>query len=332
MAASFGTSDRFYSPAPTNTPNNRIYGFGATSQGTIHTPGGPEACPGERSQISSKPIWQVLSENNIPWKIYITDPEPTCGNFSPSCMARSTYLQFFTWINAAPGATGFNPEALKHLAPLQCPKNGCPAGTTDYFTDVANGTLPAVAFVETGSFTGRDEHPSGKDLTQNPPFQSRIDIQIGAKYVSGIINALMGTPSAPSASWKDSVFIWAFDEGGGAFDHVPPMSVPNPDGISPSICQAKDANVGGDFNISGFRIPMMVISPFAKKNFVSHTPMDYTAILKLIETRWGLPPLTKRDAAMPDMTEFFDFANTPWAVPPDPPVQAHNTPCDFNQQ
>ncbi|HZE80406.1 MAG TPA: hypothetical protein VE604_05850, partial [Candidatus Polarisedimenticolia bacterium] len=61
----------------------------------------------------------------------------------------------------------------------------------------------------------------------------------------------------------------------------------------------------------------------------SHTPMDYTAALKLIETRFKLPNLTNRDAAMPDMTEFFDFSTTtgPWATPPSPPTQPINMPC-----
>jgi phospholipase C len=65
---------------------------------------------------------------------------------------------------------------------------------------------------------------------------------------------------------------------------------------------------GDNFTFSGFRSPVIVISPFAKSGFVSHTPMDYTAILKFIETRFGLPTLTQRDAAQPDMSEFFDLA------------------------
>src|SRR5204863_336230 len=60
---------------------------------------------------------------------------------------------------------------------------------------------------------------------------------------------------------------------------------------------------------------------------VSHTVMDHTAMLKLIETRFNLPSLTLRDAAQPDMTEFFDFVNVPWATPPTPPNQLHNLPC-----
>lgn len=64
-----------------------------------------------------------------------------------------------------------------------------------------------------------------------------------------------------------------------------------------------------------------MISPFTKKNYVSHTAADYTAILKSIETRLSLPALTLRGAAQPDMTEFFDFPNVPWATPPTPPTQ-----------
>lgn len=346
MAANFAMSDQFFSPNPTNTANNRIYAFGATSEGTVHTPGGAEACPGERGQISSKPIFQVLSENNISWKIYVTDLEPTCdpknGKFPINCAVVSTYLQFFSFINGAsaqPPVNGVNPEVVKHMAPVDCsnmttvdPKAHkpytCPPGVTDYFTDVATGTLPSVAFIETGSFSGRDEHPSGKNLSQTPPQQAIINIQTGAVLVSQIINALMVSPS-----WKDSVFFWATDEGGGAFDHVPPTGVPNPDGIKPVLCLQKDLNVGGDFNITGFRVPNFVVSPFARKNFVSHTPMDYTAYLKFIETRWNLPSLTQRDASMPTMEEFFDFSAVPWSTPPVPPKQVTTgTPCSFAKQ
>jgi phospholipase C len=67
---------------------------------------------------------------------------------------------------------------------------------------------------------------------------------------------------------------------------------------------------------TGYRLPLIVISPFTKKNYVSHTVADYTAMLKFIETRFNVPALTKRDAAQMDMTEFFDFENVPWATPP----------------
>ncbi len=86
-----------------------------------------------------------------------------------------------------------------------------------------------------------------------------------------------------------------------------------------------------DFTWTGYRVPLLVVSPFAKKNYVSHNVADLTAILKLIETRFNVAPLTKRDAAQIDMTEFFDFANPPWMTPPSPPAQSMNGACYLNQ-
>jgi phospholipase C len=103
--------------------------------------------------------------------------------------------------------------------------------------------------------------------------------------------------------------------------------VPLPDSYAPGQCP--DANngsvgycatgkLGGTFNLTGFRVPVIVISPWAKPNFVSHTPRDFTAILAFIEETYGIPPLTARDAnwqdqscsnqtGCVDMNEFFDF-------------------------
>src|SRR5207245_7394436 len=84
--------------------------------------------------------------------------------------------------------------------------------------------------------------------------------------------------------------------------------------------------VGGIFE-NGVPMRLNVNSTFTKKNYVSNTVMDYTANLKLIETRFKLPNLTARDAAQPDMTEFFDFDNMSWATPPTPPKQVKNMAC-----
>jgi len=74
----------------------------------------------------------------------------------------------------------------------------------------------------------------------------------------------------------------------------------------------------------GFRLPNMVISPFVRKHYVSHIPMDHTAILKFVESRFigSSAHLTARDAAQPNLLDFFDFTNTPWATPPTPPTPA----------
>ena len=83
----------------------------------------------------------------------------------------------------------------------------------------------------------------------------------------------------------------------------------------------------GDFTRTGFRVPLIIVSPFAKLHYVSHTPMDYTAVLKFVEKRFNLPNLTLRDAAQADMTEFFDFT-APNMTPPTPPQQQVNEICD----
>jgi len=67
----------------------------------------------------------------------------------------------------------------------------------------------------------------------------------------------------------------------------------------------------------GYRVPFVAVSPFARKNYVSHTTADHTSILKFIEKRFGLPALTNRDAAAHDLLDMFDFAGAPWATPPD---------------
>jgi phospholipase C len=171
---------------------------------------------------------------------------------------------------------------------------------SQYVADAAAGTLPAVAMIETG---GHDEHP-----------QDHIDQAM--QWVWDKVNTLMNSPS-----WKDSIMVITYDEGGGLYDHVPPVSMPKPDDKEP-ILAAGDPT--GHFDTTGFRVPLMVISPFTKPGYVSHTNADFTAVLKLIETRFDLPSLTARDAAQMDMTEFFDWT-APNLYSVNPPKQINMT-------
>ena len=130
--------------------------------------------------------------------------------------------------------------------------------------------------------------------------------------------------------------IFTYDEAGGLYDHVSPQPMPSPDGITPQdlrpgdICDNGHTGPTCDFVFTGYRIPLVVMSPFARKSYVSHTVGDTTAVLKLIETRFNIPALTKRDAAQFDMTEFFDFAGVPWATPPSLPAQLTNGACTLS--
>src|SRR5206468_832175 len=100
---------------------------------------------------------------------------------------------------------------------------------------------------------------------------------------------------------KSSVFILGFDEGGGLYDHVPPVAVPKPDDIAPIFLGLLNPpDYPADFDQAGLRIPFIVVSPWLKPQYVSHTPRELTSILKLIETRFNLPAMTLRDAAADD--------------------------------
>ena len=186
---------------------------------------------------------------------------------------------------------------------------------SQYFDDLKNGTLPQVAFIERDSIDGLDEHPG-----------QGVNIQKGAAYVASLINGLM-----TSSAWKDSVFFLTYDEGGGFYDHVPPVTTVSPDGIPPAILTNDTcATTPGpmcDFVYTGFRLPNIVVSPFSKAHYVDHTPIDTTAVLTFIEKRFNVKALTARDAAQPDISFFFDFSGVPNATPPTPPTQPTNGPC-----
>lgn len=126
---------------------------------------------------------------------------------------------------------------------------------------------------------------------------------------------------------------------------VPPRNVPSPDGIQPvdTCTSATDPHCAfaalthttppydppGDFTRYGYRVPVVVISPFTKANYVSHVTTDYTAWLKFVEKRFKLSPLNARDgwANTSDMSDFFDFQNPPWTTPPPNPPSDGGGSC-----
>jgi phospholipase C len=305
MASKFATSDRWFSPVMTRTHPNREYLIAGTSQGYVY-PVGTDS--NDQALLTATTIFQELQAAGISWKIYVNPQGSPCSGppYDPGCLLTLSYVQYFQW-----GQT----------IPSQFPQNIAPI--SQYFTDLQNGTLPQVAQIEPASTGGLDEHPSDSDSAPN-------DIQLGANYVASLIDGMMA-----SSSWKDSVFILTYDEFGGLYDHVSPQPAISPDGIKPADLMPGDMCTTAtgptcDFVYTGYRVPVIVISPFTKQNYVSHNVADMTAILKLIETRFNIPALTKRDAAQIDMTEFFDFTNPPWMIPPSPPAQNTTGPCYLN--
>ncbi len=139
---------------------------------------------------------------------------------------------------------------------------------TEFIASLQNGTLPAVSYLKP---IGEDDEHSGYAAVDSSE-------QGAVRWVQAIQN---------SPYWKDTAIFITYDDFGGFYDHVPPPKI---DRWGP-----------------GGRVPMLIISPYAKKGFVDHTQYDHTSTLKFIETRWGLEPLTTRDSAANDMTNAFDF-------------------------
>ena len=117
----------------------------------------------------------------------------------------------------------------------------------------------------------------------------------GQQQVAGIVSAIMRSPA-----WSSSAIVLTWSDWGGYFDHVPPPRV--------------------DEHGYGFRVPTLVISPFARHGFIDHTTSDLTSTLKFIERLHGLAPLTERDAAASDLMSGFDFSQAPEPAPSPPLV------------
>ncbi len=286
LATQFATSDAWFSPVPTRTPANRYYMVGATSGGYAY----PVVGAGE-PPIKAKTIFDLLTAAGVSWKIY------TQSGF--------TYASFFSGFSSRYNGTG-------HIV--------TDPGFAQFIADAQSGNLPSVVYIEKPD---ADEKPN-----------TGANIQSGVTETRQLINAVMYGPS-----WKDSVMIFTFDEFGGLYDHVsPPTNVPSPDGIQPvDVCTGPtDPHCtlaalshtsppydppNQDFTRYGFRLPLVVISPFTKPGYVSHVTTDTTAWLKFVETRFNLPPLNARDgwANTSNMADFFNFINPPWGTPPQNP-------------
>jgi phospholipase C len=181
-----------------------------------------------------------------------------------------------------------------------------------FYKDAASGSLPSVSFVDP-RFGGNAANP---DESEEDP----DDVAYGENFVSRVVNAAMHGPN-----WKSTVLIWTYDEHGGYYDHVPPPAAVKPDNIPPG---ADKPGITGAYDRYGFRVPTVVVSPFARPNYVSHQVHDHTSILKLIETKWNLGALTYRDANADDMLDSLDLVGPPaYIEPPTLPASGKLATC-----
>jgi len=156
-----------------------------------------------------------------------------------------------------------------------------------FVLDCATGALPAVAYLDP-RFLGEDQGVSNDD-------HPHADIRVGESFLNDVYRAVTTSPA-----WPSTLLVITFDEWGGFFDHVRP-------GLAPDVQPA--------FHRRGFRVPTILISPFAPRGAVSHTLFDHTSILRLIESRFGLTPLAVRDAKAANLASALDLSRPRLVAP-----------------
>jgi len=185
-----------------------------------------------------------------------------------------------------------------------------------FFADARAGTLPSVSIVDPDFGRWSEENPQ--------------DVQTGEAFSEKVITAAMH-----GKGWPGTLLIWLYDEHGGYYDHVPPPPAPAPDNVpglnpmarrrwlgillrfTPFAKQIETRDPGpSTYDRLGFRVPAVIVSPYARRDHVTNTVYDHTSILKLIETKWNLPALTNRDAWATDPLDAVDFDSSPAFLTP----------------
>jgi phospholipase C len=318
LAETFPVCDRWFCSCLGPTFPNRRFLIAGTAHGLI------DDLPWDLVDYpEAGTIFDVLSAHDISWINY--------HNVSPATVVLRRLLGgrglvFFRhlaalgrWLPGVTNAVRGNKSFTADLYPLGL------AGavrhlrsTPQFFADAAAGTLPGFSLVDPDFGAYSEENPQ--------------DISRGESFSAAVINAVMQGPG-----WPSTLLLWLYDEHGGYYDHVPPPAAPAPDAvparnwqlsvpvmrrllgmISPkSLAQLENADSGPvTYDRYGFRVPAVVVSPYARPGFVLSEVLDHTSVLKLVEEKWNLPPLTLRDAAAVSPLGALDLSAPPAFLTP----------------
>ena len=225
-------------------------------------------------------VWMIDASGAESSKMYPCFEHPTLTDLLDSA---GKSWKYYTPSNAG---IWVGPNAIQHIC---APANSVCSGpdwvnnvvlnNTQVLTDISSGRLPAVSWViPTGQAS---DHPGNNNGT-------------GPSWVASIVNAIGG-----SSYWSNTAVIITWDDWGGWYDHVPPPKV------------IEDRTSWGSGYVYGFRVPLIIVSPYVKAGYVSHVTHDFGSILKFIEQIFSLPSLGYADAAADDLSDCFNFGQTP---------------------
>jgi phospholipase C len=303
LAKTFCVGNRAFCSTQGQTYPNRRYLYAGTSGGLVSTSDSTFTMPAPANGT----LMDVMTKYGVTWADYFTD-EP---------------------------ALAIVPQTLENH-----PTNFF--SIAQFFVDCAAGTLPNVSFIDPDFDTvgtvgselfsylqkipdppasiaaalaqDKEDTASLGESEENPQ-----DIAIGEQFVAKVVNAVMSGPH-----WPKTLLIWTYDEHGGYYDHVVPLGAPEPDTIQPNI-SATDYQA--KFNVTGVRVPTVVVSPYSRPNAVSNVPHDHTSIIATIAAKWNLPALTYRDAQANTLLDYLNLNGPPAFLVP-PALAAPSLPAD----
>ena len=320
LARTFPVADRWFCSCMGPTFPNRRFLIAGTANGLI------DDLPWDLVDYpEAGTIFDALSTHGISWVNY--------HNVRPAIVVLKRALggrwlvalrqlaRLGRWLPGVTSAVRGNKSFTADLYPLGLARCVRHLRTTQqFFADAAAGTLPAVSIVDP-DFTAYSE--------ENPQ-----DISLGESFSAAVVNAVLHGPA-----WESTLLLWIYDEHGGYYDHVPPPAAVPPDDVPahnwqlslpswiravlrPWLAKLELADQGpAGYDRYGFRIPAVIVSPYARPGFVLSETLDHTSVLKLIEEKWNLPPLTRRDAAAASPLAALDLDAAPaFLTPPNLPA------------
>jgi phospholipase C len=295
LARTFALADRWFAPCLGPTFPNRRFLVAATAHGL--TTDEPARC---FDRPTNGTIFDVLSRHGISWANYHSSSplhlvasrllgrrgRHVATRLAPTARHRRGAVLYELESKLQFTVDVFAVSALDHLRHIHRMRR--------FFRDAAAGTLPAFCIVD----------PSFVDFSEEPP----QDILLGERFAATVIDAVTRGPS-----WPSTLLVWCYDEHGGYYDHVPPPAAVEPDDVPPRTDDPEDR-----YDTYGFRVPAVIVSPYACPGTVIHDVFDHTSILRLIEDVWNLPSLTRRDAAATSIISALDLDSTPAFLRPPP--------------
>jgi phospholipase C len=301
LARTFPVADRWFSSCLGPTFPNRRFLVAGTAHGLMS-----DKLSECFDRAANGTIFDLLNRHGISWNNYHPDPHPAHALtrlFGVHGLRIGRRVRREARARITTDGMDENPKSF-----MQFTADAFPSGLLRYlghvhkverfYEDAAAGALPSFSIVDPDFRTNSEEKPQ--------------DIQDGEAYAAGVINAVLQGPA-----WPHTLLLWVYDEHGGYYDHVPPPEAVEPDDFPPRH--------GGPwrFDRYGFRVPAVIVSPYARPDYISHVVHDHTSILKLVETKWNLPPLTRRDQQADDLLDSLDLSSPPaFAVPPKLPPPA----------